>query len=87
MPEVVELRRLFDETVELFDKATNPLVTRTRPGRASAARSTTRASAGSSPSAGFGLELDVILQPHPRDHLELVFERVDMMFLVLEDLW
>ena len=29
VPEVVELRRLFTETVELFDKATNPLVTRT----------------------------------------------------------
>ncbi len=28
VPEVVELRRLFDETVELFDKATNPLMTR-----------------------------------------------------------
>ena len=31
MPEVVELRRLFDKTVELFDKATNPLVSRTGP--------------------------------------------------------
>jgi len=28
VPEVVELRRLFDETVELFDKATNPLMSR-----------------------------------------------------------
>ena len=28
VPQVVELRRLFDETVELFDKATNPLMTR-----------------------------------------------------------
>ena len=28
VPQVVELRRLFEETVELFDKATNPLVTR-----------------------------------------------------------
>ncbi len=28
IPEVVELRRLFNQTVELFDKATNPLVTR-----------------------------------------------------------
>jgi HPt (histidine-containing phosphotransfer) domain-containing protein len=28
VPEVVELRRLFDRTVELFDKATNPLLTR-----------------------------------------------------------
>lgn len=31
VPEVVELRRLFNETVELFDKATNPLVKRTAP--------------------------------------------------------
>ena len=28
VPEVVELRKLFNETVELFDKATNPLLTR-----------------------------------------------------------
>jgi HPt (histidine-containing phosphotransfer) domain-containing protein len=28
VPEVVELRRLFNQTVELFDKATNPLMTR-----------------------------------------------------------
>ena len=28
VPQVVELRRLFSETVELFDKATNPLMTR-----------------------------------------------------------
>jgi HPt (histidine-containing phosphotransfer) domain-containing protein len=28
VPEVVELRRLFSETIELFEKATNPLVTR-----------------------------------------------------------
>ena len=28
VPEVVELRRLFDQTVGLFDKATNPLATR-----------------------------------------------------------
>jgi HPt (histidine-containing phosphotransfer) domain-containing protein len=28
VPEVVQLRRLFDETVELFEKATNPLVQR-----------------------------------------------------------
>ena len=32
VPEVVELRRLFDETVALFDKATNPLMTRSAPG-------------------------------------------------------
>jgi len=31
IPEVVELRRLFSATVELFDKATNPLLTRARP--------------------------------------------------------
>ena len=29
--QVVELRRLFEQTVEQFDKATNPLLTRTRP--------------------------------------------------------
>jgi HPt (histidine-containing phosphotransfer) domain-containing protein len=28
VPEVVELRRLFNETVEMFDKATNPLLSR-----------------------------------------------------------
>ena len=28
VPEVVELRRLFDATIDLFDKATNPLMTR-----------------------------------------------------------
>ena len=32
IPEVVELRRLFNETVALFEKATNPLVTRNSPG-------------------------------------------------------
>jgi len=32
VPEVVELRKLFDETIELFDKATNPLVSRAGPG-------------------------------------------------------
>ncbi len=32
VPEVVELRRLFNETIELFEKATNPLVTRSGPG-------------------------------------------------------
>lgn len=31
VPEVVELRKLFDATVELFDKATNPLVSRSTP--------------------------------------------------------
>lgn len=31
VPEVVELRTLFNNTVELFDKATNPLMTRTAP--------------------------------------------------------
>jgi HPt (histidine-containing phosphotransfer) domain-containing protein len=28
VPEVVQLRRLFNETIELFDKATNPLLSR-----------------------------------------------------------
>lgn len=28
VPQVVELRKLFDQTVELFEKATNPLVSR-----------------------------------------------------------
>ena len=32
VPEVVELRRLFDETIEVFDKATNPLMTRSNSG-------------------------------------------------------
>ena len=32
VPEVVELKRLFNETVELFDKATNPLMTRSSQG-------------------------------------------------------
>jgi len=31
IPDVVELRRLFNLTVELFDKATNPLKTRAAP--------------------------------------------------------
>jgi HPt (histidine-containing phosphotransfer) domain-containing protein len=32
IPQVVELRRLFDQTVELFEKATNPLVSRSGTG-------------------------------------------------------
>jgi histidine phosphotransfer protein HptB len=32
VPEVVELRRLFAQTVQLFDKETNPLMTRAAPG-------------------------------------------------------
>ena len=31
VPQVVELRRLFNATVETFDKATNPLMTRAAP--------------------------------------------------------
>ena len=31
VPEVVELRKMFEQTVELFDKATNPLLSRARP--------------------------------------------------------
>ena len=32
VPQVVELRSLFNQTVELFEKATNPLVQRAAPG-------------------------------------------------------
>jgi HPt (histidine-containing phosphotransfer) domain-containing protein len=32
VPQVVELRKLFQQTVEAFDKATNPLMTRAAPG-------------------------------------------------------
>lgn len=32
--DVVELRRMFEQTVDLFDKATNPLLSRTRQGPA-----------------------------------------------------
>jgi HPt (histidine-containing phosphotransfer) domain-containing protein len=31
IPEVVQLRKLFSETIELFDKATNPRLTRAAP--------------------------------------------------------
>jgi len=31
VPQVVQLRKMFNETVELFDKATNPLVQRSAP--------------------------------------------------------
>jgi len=31
IPDVVELRRMFNLTVDLFDKATNPLMTRAQP--------------------------------------------------------
>lgn len=31
IPEVVQLRKLFNETIALFDKATNPLLTRAAP--------------------------------------------------------
>lgn len=34
VPKVVELRKLFERTVEQFDKATNPLMARHRPGPA-----------------------------------------------------
>jgi HPt (histidine-containing phosphotransfer) domain-containing protein len=34
VPKVVELRRLFEQTIEQFDKATNPLMARSRPGAA-----------------------------------------------------
>ena len=46
--DVVELRKLWNQTIELFDKATNPLADRAPRRRAgSAARSPTRVSAGS----------------------------------------
>ena len=32
VPDVVQLRRLFNQTIELFDQATNPLQTRAAPG-------------------------------------------------------
>jgi HPt (histidine-containing phosphotransfer) domain-containing protein len=32
VPEVVQLRKLFEQTIELFDKATNPLMQRAAPG-------------------------------------------------------
>ncbi len=32
VPKVVELRKLFEQTVDQFDKATNPLMARNRPG-------------------------------------------------------
>jgi HPt (histidine-containing phosphotransfer) domain-containing protein len=38
VPQVVELRKMFERTVELFDKATNPLMSRNRPGPASFGR-------------------------------------------------
>jgi HPt (histidine-containing phosphotransfer) domain-containing protein len=31
VPQVVELRQLFQKTIEMFDKATNPLLSRARP--------------------------------------------------------
>ena len=81
---MVELRRLFNETVDLFDKATNPLVARDR--RAGFGRKVEQP--GLRPDLvlrRLRLELDVILQPHPLDHLELRFERVDMLLLIVED--
>ena len=39
-------------------------------------------------SAGFGrlgIELHVVLQAHPFDHVELRFEELDMLFLAFED--
>ena len=33
VPQVVELRQLFQKTIEMFDKATNPLLSRARPGQ------------------------------------------------------
>ncbi len=44
--DVVELRRTFEETVELFDKATNPLMPRARPGAAGFGRKVTNQNFG-----------------------------------------
>ncbi|HEX2802710.1 MAG TPA: Hpt domain-containing protein [Sphingomicrobium sp.] len=44
--DVVELRRTFEQTVEQFEKATNPLVSRNRPGPAGFGRKTGNQSFG-----------------------------------------
>ena len=33
----------------------------------------------------FALQLHIVLEAHPRDHLELGFERVDMLLFIFED--
>jgi HPt (histidine-containing phosphotransfer) domain-containing protein len=43
---VVELRKLFEQTVDQFDKATNPLMARNRPGPASFGRKATNQNFG-----------------------------------------
>ena len=44
--DVVELRKTFERTVELFDKATNPLLSRARPGPAGFGRKATNQNFG-----------------------------------------
>src|SRR4028119_1088306 len=44
-----------------------------------------RKGCGASVLGGLRLELDVVLESHPRDHVELLLDRVDMLLLVLED--
>ena len=46
VPKVVELRRIFEQTVEQFDKATNPLMARNRPGPAGFGRKATNQNFG-----------------------------------------
>jgi HPt (histidine-containing phosphotransfer) domain-containing protein len=44
--DVVELRRTFEKTVQLFDKATNPLIARAKPGPAGFGRKATNQNFG-----------------------------------------
>lgn len=46
VPQVVALRRMFEETVDLFDKATNPLLSRNRPEPAGFGRKATNQNFG-----------------------------------------
>jgi HPt (histidine-containing phosphotransfer) domain-containing protein len=46
VPQVVELRQMFERTVDLFDKATNPLMSRNRPGPAGFGRKATNQNFG-----------------------------------------
>ncbi len=46
VPKAVELRRIFEQTVEQFDKATNPLMARNRPGPAGFGRKATNQNFG-----------------------------------------
>lgn len=46
VPKVVELRRIFEQTVQQFDKATNPLMARNRPSPAGFGRKATNQNFG-----------------------------------------